>query len=93
MMREVPLDNDEAEAVLRKLLAEMSNIQLQELPPLVYQMLLLAAKVDTVNFTFTKCFLYRIIYTVFTTGGYNSILIYFLLYVDYCLNDFLCIIT
>ena len=45
MFKEVSLTSDEIQFVMEKVLRMMNNIDLQELPPLVYQLLVLSTKV------------------------------------------------
>lgn len=44
--RDVPLSADELRFVVEKVLRMFSKLDLQEIPPLVYQLLLLSAKVQ-----------------------------------------------
>lgn len=46
--RDVPLSTDELRFVVEKVLRMFSKLDLQEIPPLVYQLLLLSAKVTAV---------------------------------------------
>lgn len=43
--RDVPLSTEELQFVVEKVLRMFSKLDLQEIPPLVYQLLLLSAKV------------------------------------------------
>lgn len=43
--RDVPLSGEELQFVVEKVLRMFSKVDLQEIPPLVYQLLLLSAKV------------------------------------------------
>jgi len=47
MMRDVSLSSDELSHVIAKSLRQFTEIDQNELPPLVYQLLLLSAKVST----------------------------------------------
>ncbi len=46
MFKDVPMTSDELGFVLDKILRLLNDVDMQELPPLVYQLLLLAAKVN-----------------------------------------------
>ncbi|MEE6524712.1 hypothetical protein FKM82_024326, partial [Ascaphus truei] len=49
MFRDVPLSTDELQFVVEKVLRMFSKLDLQEIPPLVYQLLLLSAKGNKKN--------------------------------------------
>ena len=46
MFKDVPMTQDELQFVIEKLLRLLGELDLQELPPLVYQLLILASKVS-----------------------------------------------
>lgn len=45
IFRDVPLSSEELQFVVEKVLRMFTKLDLQEIPPLVYQLLLLSAKV------------------------------------------------
>ena len=45
MFKDVPMTEDELQFVIEKLMRLLGELDLQELPPLVYQLLILASKV------------------------------------------------
>ena len=45
MMRDITLTNEELSHVIAKCLRQLTELELNELPPLIYQLLLLSAKV------------------------------------------------
>ena len=49
MFKDVPMTQDELQFVIEKLLRLLGELDLQELPPWVYQLLLLASKVKHLN--------------------------------------------
>jgi len=54
MMRDIALSNEELSHVIAKSLRQMTELEQNELPPLIYQLLLLSAKVHTSGTRFTK---------------------------------------
>ena len=46
MFKDVPMTQDELQFVIEKLLRLLGELDLQEFPPLVYQLLILASKVS-----------------------------------------------
>ena len=54
MLRDVSLSVDELGHIIAKTLRHFADMEHQELPPLVYQLLLLSTKVNTSNYTSQK---------------------------------------
>jgi len=59
MLRDISLSSDELSHVIAKSLRQLTEVEQNELPPLVYQLLLLSAKVCTTLprcVTLTSCY-------------------------------------
>ena len=54
MFRDVPLSDDQLRFVLEKVVRLFPDADLQEMPPLVYQLLVLASKVNTILINASK---------------------------------------
>jgi len=77
MMRDIALSSEELSHVIAKSLRQMTEVELNELPPLVYQLLLLSAKVHSVYTTAVhNLYSYTMCTVTWLSGDYCSILCY-----------------